>query len=78
MACGSYLVWILWIAYTADLWVYPFMRVMSGTAKAMFFAFVFLFEALLYRVGITITTRYWQVSDCGTDEGTKQKIKQVQ
>ena len=79
VACAAYLAWILWIAYAADLWVYPFMRVMSGTAKTLFFVFVFVIEALLYRIGITITTRYWQVSDSSCDdEKSRGKIQHVQ
>jgi len=71
--------WILWIAYVADLWVYPFMRVMSATAKVVFFAFVFLVEAFLYRVGITITTKYWGVMEGEEgEERTKEMAKQVQ
>jgi len=77
LACGSYLLWVLWIAYAADLWVYPFMRVMSAAGKTLFFLFVFVFEACLYRVGITITTRYWGVCD-GEGEETDRKVKHVQ
>jgi len=78
VTCGSYLLWILWIAYVADFWVYPFMRVMSASAKLMFFAFVFVFEACLYRVGVFITTSYWNVDDVTDEETSAKRIKQVQ
>ena len=78
VTCGAYLAWILWIAYAADLWVYPFMRVMSASAKAMFFGFVFLFEAVLYRIGMTISTKYWGLVAEEGEEMTKERVKQVQ
>ena len=66
--CILYLSWILWVAYTANIWVYPFFKVMSSAARGLFFIGVFLFEAMLYQIGVNITRSYWRIG------GNKKQI----
>lgn len=61
--CAAYLSWILWIAYKANLWVYPFMRVMSTASKVLFFSVAFFLEGFLYQVGIKMVNGYWKIGE---------------
>ena len=55
----TYLSWIMWIAYHQDIWVYPFMRVMNGYQIGIFFAFIFVFGALLHKIVVAMTSMCW-------------------
>ncbi|XP_071941080.1 androgen-induced gene 1 protein-like [Antedon mediterranea] len=55
----SYLVWILYLGFVMDIWVYPVFRVLSGAGFAAFIlisAFVLL---CFYSIGQMITTKLW-------------------
>lgn len=46
----TYLSWMLWVAYTANIWVYPFMRAMNTQGKAVFLAGVLVFGCVFVKM----------------------------
>ena len=54
-----YTAWILWVAFAADIWVYPFMEKMSSISIAIFFAGALSFVLFLYLVGEWVAVRRW-------------------
>merc|ERR1739844_86518 len=51
----AYMAWVLWIAHIADIWVYPFLKVMPHNAKAVFFAMCAIILVILYLLGKWLT-----------------------
>ena len=49
----------MWIAYAAEFWVYPFLRVMPNTARAAFFVVCGCIIAFLYFLGKWMTIFIW-------------------
>ncbi|XP_050406468.1 androgen-induced gene 1 protein isoform X2 [Patella vulgata] len=56
----TYLVWILWIAYKADIWVYPVLKVLDTPQKAIFIFFLMLLFVSLYLIGEGLTIFLWR------------------
>ena len=54
-----YMVWILWVAFAADVWVYPFLRKLDSLSVAAFFAFAFAVALFIYLVGERVALRRW-------------------
>lgn len=54
-----YMAWILWVAFAADIWVYPFLRKLDSLSIAAFFAFSFAVLLFIYRVGEWVAIRKW-------------------
>ncbi|XP_076438077.1 androgen-induced gene 1 protein-like [Babylonia areolata] len=55
-----YLAWILWIAYAADLWVYPVLRLMQNWERAVFILFLLMFFISIYVLGEALTKFLWR------------------
>ncbi|XP_070208465.1 androgen-induced gene 1 protein-like isoform X1 [Littorina saxatilis] len=55
-----YLAWILWIAFAADLWVYPVLRVMQNHERAIFIMFLLMFFISIYLLGEALTKFLWR------------------
>lgn len=78
-----YLSWILWIAYAADFWVYPFLRIMPNSGKAAFFTVAACISAFLYFLGKWMTLFIWggngekKSTNSTSKEGTKKKVKKA-
>ncbi|XP_038051416.1 androgen-induced gene 1 protein-like isoform X2 [Patiria miniata] len=56
----SYLSWILWLGFVADIWVYPFLKVMEGP---VFVGFILTTSVLLlgmYLVGEKVSKVFWR------------------
>lgn len=70
---ASYLGWIFWIAHKANIWVYPFLKVLSTTGMIIFFTAMFAFEAMLYQIGAYITRKYWKIQRIG-DTNVSEKL----
>lgn len=51
---------IMWIAYVADFWVYPFLRIMPNSFKAAFFTMSFCILIFFYFLGKWMTTFIWR------------------
>ncbi|XP_074607801.1 androgen-induced gene 1 protein-like [Acropora palmata] len=49
--CLAYLLWITWVAHVSGYWVYPFLRVMSFSARIAFFVFAGFVMAFFYFLG---------------------------
>ena len=49
----------MWIAYVADFWVYPFLRIMPSSYKAAFFSMSFCIIAFFYFLGKWMTMFIW-------------------
>ncbi|XP_067046203.1 androgen-induced gene 1 protein-like isoform X2 [Acropora muricata] len=49
--CLAYLLWITWVAHVSGYWVYPFLRVMSFSARIAFFVFAGFVVAFFYFLG---------------------------
>ena len=50
---------ISWIAYAADFWVYPFLRLMPNSGKVAFFTLASCLSAFLYLLGKWMTLFIW-------------------
>lgn len=55
-----YLIWILWIAYKADLWVYPILKVMQAHERVIFIAVLMALFISIYIVGESLTRFLWR------------------
>ena len=56
---ACYILWVLWIAFAADIWVYPFLEKLDALSIAAFFAFsvgVFIF---IYHIGEWVAQWRW-------------------
>ena len=51
---------IMWIAYVAEFWVYPFLRIMPNSFKAAFFSMSFCILAFFYFLGKWMTLFIWR------------------
>ncbi|KAH3752856.1 hypothetical protein DPMN_187482 [Dreissena polymorpha] len=58
----AYLCWILWIAYYADLWVYPILQLMETHQRAIFFLVLLAFFITIYILGEVINKALWIMS----------------
>ena len=56
-----YIAWVLWIAFAAGIWVYPFLEKMSAVSIAAFFASAVSFVLFLYLIGEWVAIRRWGV-----------------
>ena len=56
---------VLWIAHAADIWVYPFLKVMPHGAKAAFFVMCALVLSSFYLSGKWLTN----IVHCQAKEG---------
>lgn len=63
-----YTAWILWVAFAADIWVYPFLEKMNSISIATFFTGAFSFVLILYLVGERVAIRRW-----GQDDSLEKK-----
>ncbi|KAK3087759.1 hypothetical protein FSP39_010246 [Pinctada imbricata] len=57
---GIYLAWILWIAYHANIWVYPILRVMTPVQRAVFIVLLLGFFISIYIVGEALNKFLWR------------------
>lgn len=80
---AAYLIWIMWIAYVADFWVYPFLRIMPNSFKAAFFTMSFCILIFFYFLGKWMTTFIWRdgeeqkSTNSNPKEGGKKKVKKA-
>lgn len=63
-----YMVWILWVAFAADIWVYPFLEKMDSLSVVAFFAFSLTVLLFIYHIGERVATYKW-----GQDVPTEKK-----
>lgn len=76
MAClgfvGLYQLWVLWIAYHANIWVYPIMQVLDWQGRTAFFGACWVVIIFIYILGEKIGSSVW-----GTSPGKlhAQKLK---
>ncbi|XP_063407797.1 androgen-induced gene 1 protein-like isoform X1 [Mytilus trossulus] len=54
-----YLVWILWIAYYANIWVYPILKVLQPHQRAVFIIVLLFLFISLYILGEAINKFFW-------------------
>lgn len=54
-----YMVWILWVAFAADIWVYPFLEKLDSLSVVAFFAFSFIVLLFIYHIGERVAIRKW-------------------
>ncbi|KAI0210376.1 Androgen-dependent TFPI-regulating protein [Lamellibrachia satsuma] len=54
-----YAVWILWVAYAADIWVYPILEVMTWYQRSAFLGGLWLSLSFVYLAGRVVTTLIW-------------------
>ncbi|MEE6514158.1 hypothetical protein FKM82_022166 [Ascaphus truei] len=57
--CFAYLSWILWIYYTAGIWVYPILAKLDIVGMAIFFAASVLVMGPFYLLGESLTKLFW-------------------
>ncbi|XP_078382152.1 androgen-induced gene 1 protein-like isoform X1 [Oculina patagonica] len=80
---ATYLIWIMWVAYAAEFWVYPFLRIMSNPARAAFFVVCACILAFFYFLGKWMTLSIWRVEEerkstsTKSKEGAKKKVKKA-
>ncbi|XP_021341170.1 androgen-induced gene 1 protein-like [Mizuhopecten yessoensis] len=55
----AYLIWILWIAYVTDFWVYPFLKVMPAYYRVIWIGAFMVFFPFLYLIGDFINKTLW-------------------
>ncbi|KAK6959515.1 androgen-induced 1 protein [Biomphalaria glabrata] len=56
---GCYLIWILFIAYYENFWVYPILQVLESHQRAVFIVICLLFFASQYILGQSLTQFIW-------------------
>jgi len=69
---GLYQLWILWIAYAADIWVYPIMQVLDWQQRTLFFLACWMVVICIYIAGEKLHTAMWGVAP---GQMKAQKIK---
>ena len=52
--CVAYVAWIMWIAYRADIWVYPVLKVLSWYGRAAFLGTAYLLGLCGFFIGYFI------------------------
>ncbi|KAI8776401.1 androgen-induced gene 1 protein-like [Biomphalaria glabrata] len=57
---GCYLIWILFIAYYENFWVYPILQVLESHQRAVFIVICLLFFASQYILGQSLTQFIWR------------------
>eukprot|EP00111_Clytia_hemisphaerica_P009419 TCONS_00027648-protein len=72
---GTYLVWICWVAYKTNIWVYPFLRALNGQMLVLFFAGVFILALVLVNVCKKLVV-LCNGNACLNKEGIQKKKKQ--
>lgn len=55
----SYLIWICFIAWYADFWVYPVLSVLSPVNRGIFIAFCGILGCFLYKFGEGVNKFFW-------------------
>ena len=60
---SAYILWVLWIAYYANIWVYGVLRVLPWYGLVGLFALSFVLGAVIYSVGEQITKQVWEKED---------------
>ncbi|XP_071111046.1 androgen-induced gene 1 protein-like isoform X2 [Haliotis cracherodii] len=55
-----YLIWILWIAYHANVWVYPILKVLETHQRVIFLSFLLMLFVSLYLLGEGLTRFLWR------------------
>lgn len=56
----TYQLWILWIAFYADIWVYPVLRVLIWPARILFLVVCWLLMFACYFAGEFVTSFLWR------------------
>jgi len=64
----AYTAWVLWVAFAADIWVYPFLKKLDSLFIAAFFASAFAVSLFIYFVGEWVAVRKW-----GQDSSMEKK-----
>ncbi|XP_052236869.1 androgen-induced gene 1 protein-like isoform X2 [Dreissena polymorpha] len=72
----AYLCWILWIAYYADLWVYPILQLMETHQRAIFFLVLLAFFITIYILGEVINKALWR-KEYACKVQQKRKTKKI-
>eukprot|EP00112_Aurelia_sp_Birch-Aquarium-sp1_P018143 Seg429.9 transcript_id=Seg429.9/GoldUCD/mRNA.D3Y31 product="Androgen-induced gene 1 protein" protein_id=Seg429.9/GoldUCD/D3Y31 len=54
--CVGYLSWIMWIAYHANIWVYPVLKVLSWPARTAFLGSVYLLGLGFFMTGYSLNS----------------------
>lgn len=83
---ASYLIWITWIAYVAEFWVYPFLRMMPNSGRVAFFVVAACVLAFFYFLGKWKTIFIWggeQKANTSAKggkpkDGVKKKVKKAE
>lgn len=65
-----YLTWILWVAYYANIWVYPILKVLQPHQKVVFILAMLVLFVFLYLLGEFINKTIW-----GEERSHAQKKK---
>jgi len=52
--CVAYISWIMWIAYRANIWVYPFLKVLSWPGRVIFLGSAYIFGLCAFFIGFFI------------------------
>lgn len=55
-----YLTWILWVAYIADIWVYPILEVMKTHQRVIFISVLLAFFVSIYILGESVNNILWK------------------
>ncbi|XP_077990696.1 androgen-induced gene 1 protein-like isoform X2 [Glandiceps talaboti] len=55
----TYLFWILFLGFYLEIWVYGFLKVLTGAYFVLFFAFNAVFLIILYITGEKINKAFW-------------------
>ncbi|XP_061545848.1 androgen-dependent TFPI-regulating protein [Phycodurus eques] len=56
----GYLFWIVWVYFSAGMWVYPLLGHFSAVGLVVFFCFNMSVVTLLYLLGDKLNTRVWK------------------
>ncbi|KAL3847561.1 hypothetical protein ACJMK2_018464 [Sinanodonta woodiana] len=56
----AYLAWILWIAYYANIWVYPVLKVMEAHQRILFITLLMVFFISIYILGEAVNKFIWR------------------
>lgn len=55
----TYLVWILWVAYHANIWVYPVLKIMAPHERVIFISVLIALFGSIYLVGEGLNKFFW-------------------
>lgn len=59
---GLYQLWVLWIAFRANIWVYPIMQVLDWPGRTAFFGACWVVVICIYITGEKISAALWGAS----------------